>query len=64
MMNGDPISWKSRRQDSVTLSASEDEYMDVSEVGKEFIYLSSILRDVGHEQTEPTAIYEDNLTCI
>jgi hypothetical protein len=30
MLNGGPISWKSRRQDSVALSTSETEYMDSS----------------------------------
>jgi hypothetical protein len=47
-MNGDPISWKSRRQDSVALSTSEAEYMTASEVGKQILYLRVILRDVGY----------------
>ena len=63
-MNGGPISWKSRRQDSVALSTSETEYMSVSEVGKEILYLRAILRNVGHEQLVPTDVYEDNLACI
>jgi hypothetical protein len=64
MMNCGPISWKSRRQDSVALSTSEAEYMAASEVGKEILYLRAILRDVGYAQTTPTNIYEDNLACI
>ena len=64
MMNGGPISWKSRRQDSVALSTSEAEYMAASEVGKEILYLRAILRDVGYAQTAPTNIYQDNLACI
>ena len=63
-MNGDPTSWKSRRQDSVALSASEAEYMVVSEVVKGILYLRAILRDVGYTQTATTNIYEDNLVCI
>ena len=61
---GGPISWKSRHQDSVTLSTSEAEYMAASEVGKEIIYLCAILRDVGYAHHAPTNIYEDNLACI
>ena len=57
MMNGGPISGKSRRQDSVTLSMSEVEYMAASEVGKEILYLRVILRDVGYTQTASTNIY-------
>jgi hypothetical protein len=64
MMNGGPISWKSRHQDSVALSTSETEYMAESEVGKEVLYLRVILHDVGYAQTAPTNIYEDNLACI
>ncbi len=56
MMNGGPISWKSRRQDSVALSTSDAEYMVVSEVVKEILYLRSILHDVGYAQTAPTDI--------
>ena len=63
-MNGVPISWKSRRQDSVALSTSEAEYVSVSEVDQEILYLRVILRDVGRSKTAPTNIYEDNLTCI
>ncbi len=33
MMNGVPISWKSRRQNPVSLSTSEAEFMTASEVG-------------------------------
>jgi hypothetical protein len=64
MMNGGPISWKSRRQNSVALSTSEAEYMAASEVGKEILYRRAILRDVGHTQTAPTNIYQDNLASI
>ena len=64
MMNDGPISWKSRRQDSVALSTSEAEYMTESEVGKEILHLRALLHDVGHEQLAPTDIYEDNLACI
>jgi hypothetical protein len=64
MMNGGPISWKSRHQDSVALSTSEAEYMTVSEVGKEILYLCAILHDVGYAQTASTNIYEDDLACI
>ena len=40
MMNGGPISWKSRHQDSVVLSTSETEYIVASEVGKEILYFA------------------------
>ena len=47
MMNGGPISWKSRRQDSVALSTSEVEYMAACLCGQEIVYIRVILRDLG-----------------
>ena len=64
MLNGGPISWKSRRQDSVTLSTSEPEYMPVSLCGEEGVYIRAILCDFGVIQTQPTLVYEDNLDCV
>ena len=61
MFNGGPISWKSRRQDSVALSTSEAEYMAASEGGKEVVYIRAILQDFGFTQKGPTNLYEDNL---
>jgi hypothetical protein len=64
MLNGGPISWKSRRQDSVVLSTSEVEYMAASLSGQEVVYIRAILRDFGVVRTQPTLVYEDNLACI
>ena len=63
-MNGGPISWKSRRQDNVSLFTSEAEFVAASQAGQEVIYLRETLRDFGYQQTKPTEIYEDNLACV
>jgi hypothetical protein len=39
MMNGGPISWKSVKQKSVSLSTAESEWYAASEAGKELLYL-------------------------
>jgi hypothetical protein len=64
MMNGEPISWKSRRQDSVALSTSEAEYMAASHCGQEIVYIRAVLRDFGLSQSQPTLVHEENLACI
>lgn len=64
MLNGGAISWRSRRQDSVSLSTSEAEYIAASQCGQEVVYLREILRECLYEQTEETLIYEDNRACI
>ena len=38
-LNGGPISWKSSRQDGVTLNISEAEFVVVIQAGQEVVYL-------------------------
>lgn len=64
MFNGGAVSWKSRRQDSVSLSTSEAEFVAASQCGQEVLYLREILLDFHQPQTSPTTVYEDNLACI
>ena len=64
MLYGGPISWKSRRQDSVALSTSQAEYMAASLCGQEIAYFCAILQDFGLSQSQPTLVYENNLACI
>jgi len=64
MMNGGPISWKSRRQDNVSLSTSEAEFVAASQAGQETIYLRETLTDYGFFQTQATLLYEDKLACV
>jgi len=64
MMNGGPISWKSRRHDNVSLPTSEAEFAAASQTGHEAIYLRETLDDFGFSQTKATPLYEDNLACV
>lgn len=63
-LNNGPISWKAKRQACTTLSSAEAEFVAASMCGQEVIYLRNLLRDLGHPQTTPTQIYEDNASCI
>jgi len=64
MMNGGFISWKSQRQDNVSLPTSEAEFVAASQTGQEAIYLREMLTDFGYSQTKATFLYEGNLACI
>ena len=59
-LGGAAISWSSKKQASVALSTTEAEYMALSAANQEALYLRALLRDLKHEQTEPTKIYQDN----
>ncbi len=63
-MNNGPVSWRAKRQDCVTLSSAEAEFVAASLCGQEVIYLRALLQGLGHKQLEPTPVYEDNAACI
>jgi len=48
MMNSGPIAWNSRRQNNVSLSTSEAEYVEASQAGNEAMYLREKLTDFGY----------------
>eukprot|EP00961_Rhodomonas_salina_P086058 1156477-Rhodomonas_salina.1 len=48
----------------VTLSSAEAEYVSASMAGQEVVYLRAILLGFGHEQPNPTEVWEDNAACI
>ena len=60
MLGGGPISWKSRKQQSVALSSTEAEYLAMSDATTEAIWLRGLLDELGQTQLEPTVIHEDN----
>ncbi len=48
----------------MTLSSSEEEFVAVSQVGQEVVYLRTLLRGFGYPQVKSTEIWEDNASCI
>jgi hypothetical protein len=64
MMNSKPISWKSVKQKSVSLSTAESEWYAASEAGKELLYLRIIMRKFGFPQLGPMHLYGDSRAVI
>jgi hypothetical protein len=64
LLNGAAVSWKTKRQDIVALSSTEAEFIALSRAGQHAISLRALLFELGAVQTDPTVIYEDNLSCI
>ena len=60
-LNNGAISFASKTQKCVALSTAESEYIALGEAAREAIYLRMLLKDLGHEQKEPTVIFEDNI---
>ena len=59
-VNGAPVSWSSKLQQTVALSSVEAEYMAASSATQEAIHLRNILEALGQSQPESTTIYCDN----
>jgi len=57
-----PIAWESRKQNSVSLSSTEAEYVAMCQGTKEILFLRSLLAEVGLSDSinKPTTIFCDN----
>lgn len=61
---GAPLQWNCRKQDSVTLSSTEAEYVALSEACQDLVSIRRILNEIGFPQIGPSIIKEDNQSCI
>lgn len=58
------ISWKSQKQDTVSLSSTEAEYRAMTEVLKELLWIKGLLFDFGINHTSPMTLRCDNQSAI
>lgn len=61
------ISWSSKRQKTIALSTTEAEYMSLSSITQEAVWLRQLLNEFnldGHSSMKPTRIYCDNMSAI
>ena len=58
------VSWRSKKQPTVSLSSTEAEYKALCTATCEAIWLRRILEDVGEKQKVPTIIQCDNQSSI
>lgn len=63
LFNG-AVSWSCKRQDCVSLSFTEAEFIALSEACKESIWLQRLLNDFKWEGDKTTTIHEDNQSVL
>ena len=62
-IGGTTVKWMSRLQKCVSLSSTEVEYVAIDEVGKEMIWLTNYLEELGKKQSEKI-LYSDRQSTI
>ena len=60
IVGGGAITWRSKKQTTITLSSTEAEYIALSEAGREACWLRSLYEELGYIQTAPNLIKGDN----
>ena len=60
MLNGNVITWSSRKQTVVAQSTVESEYIALSEASRQVTWIQNMLIELGLELAIPSTIYEDN----
>ena len=64
ILNGGPVAWGSRRQNCVSLSTTEAEYVAACENTKQIAWFREILKDIGIIQNNATPLFCDNQGAI
>lgn len=64
LLTNGPVTWRSRRQNVVSLNTTEAEYIAASLASKEVLWLRKFLSDIGYECVGPTKLKVDNESAI
>jgi hypothetical protein len=64
LVNGGAVSWSSKKQELVTLSTTESEYVAATHAAKEAIWLRRLISEVFQPITKPITLYSDSQLAI
>jgi hypothetical protein len=64
LMNGNLISWQTKKQTTVANSTAEAEYMAIADVARELMWMRQLLSELGISIVTPSIIYSDNQPAI
>ena len=64
MLNGDAVTWTSKRQPVTAISSTESEFYSDSQCALDCVYLWRIMEMLGYKQSLPTPIAQVNNACI
>ena len=64
LLHGGAVSWAAKRQEIVSLSTTESEYVAVTHASKEALWLRSLISQLFDVALEPTPLFSDNQSAI
>lgn len=64
MLNGGPVAWSARKQPLIALSTAEAEYIALTSVAREVLYLQYLTEELYKAPLLPTSIFCDNQAAI
>jgi Reverse transcriptase (RNA-dependent DNA polymerase)/gag-polypeptide of LTR copia-type/Integrase core domain/GAG-pre-integrase domain/Zinc knuckle len=64
LIDGGAVSWSSKRQEIVSLSTTESEYVAATHAAKEALWLRSLISQLFGNTAEATTIFSDNQSAI
>ena len=64
ILGGGAIAWSSKKQQTITLSTMEAEYMALTEGAKQLIWLRRFIWELSIDQSQPMSLHSDNLGAI
>lgn len=64
LIDGGAVSWSSKRQEIVSLSTTESEYVAATHTAKEALWLRSLIGELFQPFIEPTTLFSDNQSAI
>ena len=64
LLDGGVVSWSSKRQEIVSLSTTESEYIAITHARKEAKWLRSLIGEVFWATAEPTTLFSNNQSVI
>jgi hypothetical protein len=64
MLHGGAVSWSAKRQEVVSLSTTESEYVAVTHAAKEALWIRSLLSQLFPGKLDPTTLFSDNQSAV
>ena len=64
LVDGGAVSWMSKKQELVTLSMMEAEYIRATHAAKELIWFHHLIREIFRLLLDPTILHLDNQSAI